>query len=310
MGPGGRSAEAVVTIGTDSGAVGVDWTVRKKRALLAAVVLVCLAGAVGWWWHHISSPEYRTRFAVEKIRAALLDPDLARALQDARRAGRLRAEIGDPWRDLRKLGARAVPHLIAAVRETDPYTSQAGLVGLRAAAQGGPNVGPLLVRALRQDKDPDVRRAAAEGLWSMRTIGFDVAEALTEALGDEDRRVGTAAMEVLRGHLLRGHGGLILPLSVLAARDPRPAARWNAARILGTAGRCAPEAVPELIRLLADPHRNVRHAAAEGLGHLGPEATEAVEALRRATEDENSFVREAAEEALKKIRSRPTTAGS
>jgi len=287
----------------------VGWTVRKKRIVAAALaVLLCLAVAGGWWWRHITSPAYRTRQAVAEIRAAMVDPNLART-DNAGGPPNWLARMSDPEWVLRQLGARAVPHLIEIIRSKDPYTCAAAGKGLCAAARGEDDIGPLLLPALA-DADAEVRRAAAEALGNTGAIDGRMVKALAEALGDEDRRVGTAAMEVLRGHLLRGHGGTVLPLAVRAARDRRPSARWNAALILGTASRRGSRVVPDLVRLLGDPHRNVRYAAAEALGNMGPAARSAEGALRRAAEDENSYVREAAVEALKRLRGRPTSAAA
>jgi HEAT repeat protein len=85
----------------------------------------------------------------------------------------------------------------------------------------------------------------------------------------------------------------------------RTAFRFQAVHTLGTLGKDAASAVPDLMQALKDPVADVRLAAIRALGAVGPDARDAVAALTGFTKDGQADVREAAEESLKKIQGMP-----
>src|SRR5438270_962405 len=75
-------------------------------------------------------------------------------------------------------------------------------------------------------------------------------------------------------------------------RDPKPAARRDAAEAIGAMGDDAEDAVAPLVAVLKDDRIvDVRTAAAEALGKIGPAAKDAVPALVAALKDRSPLVR-------------------
>jgi HEAT repeat protein len=183
---------------------------------------------------------------------------------------------------------------------------------------------PDLVAALK-DREPAVRRVAADGLAKLglravKTVPAlcvalndshcGVRSAAAYALGDIGPAASAAAVPALQRALVPtcGHDAAILALGQLGlAAVPALAralgsrygkVRQSAARALAHHGSGALPAVPALTKALTDSNPEVVQEAARALEAIGLGAASATRALIRATKSRNSDVREAAARAL------------
>jgi HEAT repeat protein len=154
---------------------------------------------------------------------------------------------------------------------------------------------PALLRSLG-DRDPLLRRAAAEELGQIGPLAQAAIPALGVAQKDADARVRIAAA---------GARFLIDPkqlaaLDVLAGalKDPSGAARRAAAQTLAGLGPQAAVLGAPLANLLGDRDEDVRWAAADALGELGAAAAPAVPALVKLLGDRDPSFRSVAADAL------------
>ena len=213
------------------------------------------------------------------------------------------AELSDPVNEvcynsanaMGHMGRAAVPHLIAALGDTDPNRRRA-LVN--ALAQIGPEAEeavPALTELL-SDTDGPVRSGAA---YALQSIGAPWLKRLNKTIaeGPSDARI-SAAKELL----------LIYPLpmqlakSLLAmAHDPLPAARKQAIETIGIIRPPHSGTIPTLAQALADEAPEVRAAAAKALGLMGARAKPSVAELTKALNDKDETVRAAAKDALARI---------
>lgn len=131
----------------------------------------------------------------------------------------------------------------------------------------GQSAMPALLRSLKDDQDPEVRRWAAFGLAQMRD-GEAAIPGLVAALEDEMGFVRVEAAQAL------GRIGQT-QLNHMGVRPRSPAA----------------DAVPGLVRLLKDASSSVRSAAAHALGQIGESGPEIVAALKARIRDESGEVR-------------------
>lgn len=160
---------------------------------------------------------------------------------------------------------------------------------------------PRLV-ALLKDRDPDVRRTAAQSLGKMGAS--ESADALVDSLRDVDpmvRQYSAWALGNLGAPALEKAG---LPL-VTALTDPSEAVRTSASaalgRVLGSGG--PPQALVELlIDRLNEPDAETRRAAVGALAWI--EAGSAYLALVEALRDEDARVRQGAVAALGELADR------
>ncbi|HEY2148077.1 MAG TPA: HEAT repeat domain-containing protein, partial [Pirellulales bacterium] len=138
-----------------------------------------------------------------------------------------------------------------------------------------------LAGALRTDKSPRVREAAANALGRMQSDAVKAVPILTKALKDEQPRVCAAAADALRRIAVDKEGAKevanALPELQLLVKDEKAdhLGRAKAALAIGQVG--APEAlsaVGTLSGVAADDKApaDVRKAAAEALGRLGSDA--------------------------------------
>jgi len=125
---------------------------------------------------------------------------------------------------------------------------------------------PALITALKDDREPVMRAAAAEALGG---IGFNARAAVQPLLA--------------------------------ALKDSDPQVRETAAEALADINVDAKTVVPALVGLFADPDVNVRCAAANSLAAFGTEARDAVPELKKLLKDKHLFVREAAADAIHTI---------
>ncbi|MFT4546763.1 MAG: HEAT repeat protein [Verrucomicrobiales bacterium] len=143
-------------------------------------------------------------------------------------------------RQLRELGAGALPALpglIRALQDDDEQVAARAMTAIARIGPGAPDAIPGLIEAM----DPERRRYDEQ-------VVFRSAYALGE--------IGEAAVEPLR-------------TALQSKSDKR---RWGAAQALGLIGEKAAAAVPELLVALGDSEPGVRGAVTEALGSIGAPA--------------------------------------
>ena len=84
-------------------------------------------------------------------------------------------------------------------------------------------------------------------------------------------------------------------------RQPNPAERRQAVKVLGGVGKADPAVLPGLIEAVRDTDPAVRSEAVLALLRIGPDAREAVPALTEAQADPDPTVRAQAAKALERI---------
>jgi HEAT repeat protein len=160
--------------------------------------------------------------------------------------------------------ALVVPRLLELIGQPEYRRAVVRALGIAGAARCNP------LAELLNDPDPEVRRAAAEGLarCATREVRARIVAAL-HAEADPEIRASLA--------LAIGTAGGSEAVAVLAPllEAPELALRFAALTALGQTG--TPEALHPLVRALADPHPELQAAALRSLGTLGdPRAAEAV----------------------------------
>ncbi len=168
----------------------------------------------------------------------------------------------------------AVAELVKRLDDKEPLARRlaARELGRRKDAAA---VAPL-VGALKKDKEPGVRNAAAEALGALKKVAKAAVPDLLRALKDADALV-----------------------------------RETAAESLADIGEEPKTVVPALVKLLDDADVNVRCAAAISLGDFKVHALSAVPALEKVRKnDKHLFAREAADEALQAISKATSKIGS
>ena len=137
---------------------------------------------------------------------------------------------------------------------------------------------PALIRAMK-DADPFVRRFAARALGAIGPAKGSVG-ALATALNDKDARVVDAAARALGG---MGKYGVKPLASIVSNKKLDGTTRRRAITSIKNIGADAREAVPALIEALKD--RDMRTSAVQALGAIGPGAKPALEVLKTMMED-------------------------
>lgn len=137
----------------------------------------------------------------------------------------------------------------------------------------------------------DFTREEAIGMLEMK--GDEVVDPLIESLGERDKNVKIAAIQILANI---GDDKAIEPI-IGTLKDPNKLVRREASTALTNMGDAA---VEPLIAVLDDSNWRVRGAACWALGSLNaPQAVPKIEGL---LDDEKSFVRAGAEFALKNLK--------
>ena len=156
----------------------------------------------------------------------------------------------------------------------------------------------VLIQALKNDQNTEVRKAAAGALGAIGDKAIDAVPVLIQALNDQDKRV--------RGSVAYALGQIGTPEAIKAVekavstliqalKNQDAAIRANATEVLGMAGESA---VPALIQALKnDQDATVRKGAILALGSIGSKDT--VSALIQALQnDQSAIVRANAAKAL------------
>ena len=214
---------------------------------------------------------------------APLDPSVLVEQLRGGQPGELRAAMNL----LRRMGARAVEPLLAALEDEDPALRARAATLLGQIGDGRARV-PLLMALV--DEEPAVRTSAVLALARFRDR--EIVEAALYVLGDKDMAVRAAAAGAL-GELKDAAATEAL---IARLQDDEVAVQQAAAEALGKIGDW--KAVPALSDALRGaPNASVRAAAARSIGHLL--AFQAIGALVEATSDEAADVSRAAIAALR-----------
>jgi len=210
-------------------------------------------------------------------------------------------------------GARPPADPVAGMADPQPAVR---ILSARALGERGAEAVPLLRQALKNDKDPLVRRACAAALArigppaieavgdlvaSFRGGGYGETEDMPSAeaalavakidpagkawlpiveagLGDKSADRRTRAVRIVT--MLREAGRPAMSRMIQAANDPSPSVRYEAATAIGLAHTDTAVVVPVLLKAaLKDENNNVRYASQVALGRVGGPA---VAALARA----------------------------
>jgi len=222
-----------------------------------------------------------------------LVPILARALRDKSPA--VQQAAAGTAQQLGKQGASLVPALRELVANgMDQSSAESAVAAAQAlgdVARDKRAVEPILYEALTKAKAVSLRCTAAGALTALHANDPAVVDALFSALGNrQSPELRSAAMEGL-GVLAKDDARLVPALRVLlrtaAPRGPDwvSDARMPALAVLGTLGRRAAPAIPELQQIACDPkaESSLRTKAIEMLGSLGRQALGALAAVDRCT---------------------------
>jgi HEAT repeat protein/S1-C subfamily serine protease len=173
----------------------------------------------------------------------------------------------------------AVDDLLRVVKEDrdDTVRQNAARALGRTAREAKRQVVPALREVALQDKEHDVRVAAAEALTTNGVLTASDVPLMKELLKHTDVEVRTFGARAL-AELGRGAKPALTELMAAAKEDDRNLRR-AAVTALAKLGPDAKPAVAVFADVLGDSDKETRLAAFEALGKLGPDAKEAVPAL-------------------------------
>lgn len=199
-------------------------------------------------------------------------------------------------------GVEAPADPAAGIVAADPRVR---ILAARALAERGAEAVALLRRAMKEDKDPLVRRACAAALGrigppAIEAVGDLVASFRAGGYGEtEDMPSSEATLAVAR---IDPQGKAWLPVVEAGLKDSSADRRVRAARVVTLLREAGGPALPRMIEAMADPHAGVRYeaAAAIGLTHRDPSAVLGV-LVKTALKDPDSNVRYSAHVALGRV---------
>lgn len=209
-------------------------------------------------------------------------------------------DLGDPVAGVRlraatalqKAGAKALPALIAALKDDDPRFRAAVLDVLgRIGADAGEAV-PAVVEQLK-GADPAVRTAAAAALGKIGPAAKAGVPALVESLKDRGWAGRRIAVEAV-GRIGADAAAAVEPLVGLA-KAGAPELRISSVEALGRIGPAAKSSVPVLVECLKHRDEDLRRVAGVALGMVGPDG---VAALLKALSEGDEMLSNAAEAGL------------
>jgi HEAT repeat protein len=166
---------------------------------------------------------------------------------------------------LGRMGPEATPHLLSALKNSNPQTRWLAAATLRTQPKPAKEAVPALVEAATRDDNPTVRTHAVHAL--LRSGPESVPHFVRILKSEENPGVRLATIQALAN--LGPAAKEAAPLLIAALKDSMPAIRWTSARALGNVGESARAAVPALEALLKDANSTVRNAAKTALGQIG-----------------------------------------
>jgi HEAT repeat protein len=134
------------------------------------------------------------------------------------------------------------------------------------------------LKALKHS-DADVRLNAAQLLCDLGPVAKFAIPALREQLKEEKNTIVRVKVAEALWKIEKPPARVLVPALLEALNDIEPAARANAANVIGQLGAGAKSAVPNLAKLLQDKDLTVRVDATLALGEIGPAAKAAVPSL-------------------------------
>lgn len=219
------------------------------------------------------------------------------------------------------IGGKKLSHwLNLAENGKDPDSRWRGVLGLSLIGhQASRKVTPVLVKALREDKDAKVRASAAKAVGQVVAKAVErardnktddapridpIRDALATALRTEKDEAVRQAAALALGNLGPDARGAVGALGQ-ALKANSPATVQAAVQTLRRLGKDARDAQSDLQALLAEKKADVeaRIDAAHCLGQIRPDVAQALPVLREALSDEKADVRlrRAVAEALGKL---------
>ena len=200
------------------------------------------------------------------------------------------------YRAIYRLSGLDTPESIQLLMEAlaaDEDREIRAIAGKLLSRKSALNVTSALVKALREDRHAEVRRAVAESLGSMEAVDDIAVTGLIEALYDRSKLVRRAAVQSIR---VIGDSSAVPGLIGVLLGDPDSFVRWEAAQTLEIFADG--QAINALIEALsADENSYVRYASASALGAIGDDVV--IEPLKTAfLNDVNSYVRFSAGQSL------------
>ncbi|MBA4062648.1 MAG: hypothetical protein C0501_02860 [Isosphaera sp.] len=285
--------DAAPAVSTLVGAWIDDEVVRHRySSAIRSIGAGAVQGLIPFLTHRLSEVRQLAAQLLEPLGPGAKDavPALAKALDDPDYGVQGSASVA-----LAKIGADAVPALIAALKHEKPAVRKL-VIGSLSRSPAVVEAVPVIVGAL-VDTDVEVRRAAAHALTpegsglthnptmvliqDQTKVLTDAVPALVKALADPDAVVRRDAATVL-GRVGAKAEVAIPQLEKLLLTDPEAFVQERAAKALGSVG---PVAAPALVKALADPNNRARASVVEALKKVGPAAKEVVPALVKAVSD-------------------------
>jgi len=237
------------------------------------------------------------RSAVVPLTAALKDKHPGTRAAAAESLGQFGREANDATEDL-------VATLLD--KSNDRFVRSFAAISLGRIGGDPDVVVPALVKVLGEDGHPELRDTLIDALGQYGGRAAEAVPLLIKYVKLPAANTRRKAVITLGRIGREGSSAVPALREILAARDSDKLLLSCTIRTLGSFGKEAREAVPDLVaKCKGDVLLEVRLAAIEELGNIGPDAKPAVDILTIAQKDGRADVREAATESLKKIQGTP-----
>ena len=207
--------------------------------------------------------------------------------------------VADPVEDVRKGAA----HAIALIDPAAAFASEAAAVRLAALQAYGdfPKnkewTDPVILAGVLKsidDRNEEVRGWAAHALDTYAAFAGEERPvawiAVFRHVLETQRSPGPRAAAVAGLGRYKGHGPVVVPLLIDAAKSREPVVRRTAVLALGWIGPEAQSAVPLVLDALRDGDVSIRSSAAQALSGLGDSSDAVIDALAAATSDPDRSV--------------------
>jgi HEAT repeat protein len=162
---------------------------------------------------------------------------------------------------LQEKDTEAVAGIIEALNDSDLEVRQNAALALSAiGGKGALPAIPILVDALKQKGNKDVRRQAAIAIYNIGPDAHEAVPTLIQALAGEDPEVRANAAFALGGIGTRADPAVPHLVKILANSKEKNSARVEAAMALARIGPvpAAVEAIPTLVKVLEDPSNETK----------------------------------------------------
>lgn len=198
-----------------------------------------------------------------------------------------------------------VKQLIADLKKQEAVKKRKTVKQLSAMGTQAREAGPVMIALLEKDRDPLIRRGAAEALGNIGADRKASIKALAKAMNDDDAEVIATASASLSKF---GKDAVPVFREGLVSKDNE--IRKQSAEALARIGPDAKEAVPELIKAFQTetptPRKGntIKATYAAALGSIGPDAKAAIPVLEAFLEQRvpDQQLRRTTQEALRKIK--------